>query len=69
MIDNYLTAHASCNNYRWDYTAAEFQIILKIGVWARTQIERQTATGKAMGREFSKAEAHRMRRSPPKESR
>ena len=29
-MDNYLPAHATCNNYRWDYTAAEFQEILKL---------------------------------------
>src|ERR1700712_4814790 len=39
-VDNYLAAHTLCNNYRWDYLPEEFQAILKIGVWARTQIER-----------------------------
>jgi len=37
--DNYLPAHALCSNYRWDYSAEEFQLILKLGVWTRTQIE------------------------------
>src|SRR5436853_681448 len=32
--DNCLPAHALCNNYRWDYLAEEFQMILKLGVWA-----------------------------------
>jgi hypothetical protein len=63
-IENFLPAHRLCNNYRWDYTAAEFQMILKIGVWARTQIERQTAIGKTMGLAFTKVEARRLRRSP-----
>ena len=44
--DNYLPAHALCNNYRWDYSAEEFQLILKLGVWTRTQIERRTAFGR-----------------------
>ena len=44
--DNYLPAHALCNNYRWDYSAEEFQLILKFGVWARTQVE----TDKPLGR-------------------
>ena len=44
--DNYLPAHALCNNYRWDYSAEEFQHILKIGVWTRTQIERRTRFGR-----------------------
>lgn len=38
--DNYLPAHELCSIYRWDYLAEEFQEILKLGVWARTQIER-----------------------------
>ena len=41
-IDNYLPAHGLCNNYRWDYSAEEFQLILKLGVWAKTQIEQWT---------------------------
>jgi len=44
--DNYLPAHALCNNYRWDYSAEEFQHILKLGVWTRTQIERRTRFGR-----------------------
>src|SRR5690349_20829394 len=42
---NYLPAHRLCNNYRWDYSPEEFQWILKLGVWARTQIERATTRG------------------------
>lgn len=38
-VDNYLPAHRMCNNYRWDYLPEEFQEILKLGVWLRTQIE------------------------------
>lgn len=43
--DNYLPAHALCNNYRWDYTAEEFQAILKLGVWVRTEIEHKSTLG------------------------
>jgi 5-methylcytosine-specific restriction endonuclease McrA len=50
--DNYLPAHALCNNYRWDYTSEEFQHILKLGVWLRTQIERRTAFGRAAAAAF-----------------
>ena len=38
-LDNYLPAHRTCNNYRWDYLPDEFQEILRMGVWLRTQIE------------------------------
>jgi hypothetical protein len=40
-------AHALCNNYRWDYSAEEFQWILKIGVWARRQMELESPVGRA----------------------
>jgi 5-methylcytosine-specific restriction endonuclease McrA len=51
-IDNYLPAHSLCNNYRWHYDTEEFQWILKLGVWARTQIEGETPIGKAIGKKF-----------------
>jgi 5-methylcytosine-specific restriction endonuclease McrA len=51
-IDNYLPAHSLCNNYRWHYDTKEFQWILKLGVWARTQIEKETPIGKAVGKKF-----------------
>lgn len=43
--DNYLPAHTLCNNYRWDYSADEFQAILKLGVWVRTEIEHKSTLG------------------------
>ncbi|MGH8543053.1 MAG: HNH endonuclease [Gammaproteobacteria bacterium] len=61
-IDNYLPAHTACNNYRWDYTAAEFQEILKLGVWARTQVERGTAVGREIASRFSVYEVKRRKR-------
>ena len=47
-VDNYLPAHSLCNGYRWAYTPEEFQWVLKIGVWARRQMETNTALGEAM---------------------
>jgi len=38
-VGNYLPAHAICNGSRWFYGTEEFQWILKLGVWLRTQIE------------------------------
>lgn len=60
--DNYLPAHAVCNNYRWDYTSEEFQWILKLGVWMRTQIETGKACVRPAAEQFLKAEATRMKR-------
>ena len=65
-LDNYLPAHAICNNYRWDYLAEEFQLILKLGVWARTQIEKNTTVGKDLEKGFAKHEAHRISRRKSK---
>ena len=51
-IENYLPAHSLCNNYRWDYSAEEFQWILKIGVWTRLQMEKGSLLGAAIARRF-----------------
>src|SRR5215467_7500417 len=53
QVDNYLPAHPTCNNYRWDYLPEELQYILKFGVWARTQIERGTPVGKNIESAFA----------------
>ena len=60
--DNYLPAHGTCNNYRWDYLPEEFQIILKLGVWARTQVEKGTPVGREIETRFSAYDANRVRR-------
>jgi 5-methylcytosine-specific restriction endonuclease McrA len=61
-VDNYLPAHASCNNYRWNYLPEEFLYILKLGVWARTQIERGTTVGNDVASAFAGYEARRVKR-------
>ena len=60
--DNYLPAHELCNNYRWHYTPEEFQHILKLGVWARTQIKKLTPIGRSIGERFLVHERARNRR-------
>jgi len=62
-VDNYLPAHATCNNYRWNYLPEEFQWTLKLGVWARLVIEKQTALGQAMAESFVAADRRRARRA------
>jgi len=64
--DNYLPAHRTCNNYRWDYLPEEFMEILRLGVWLRTQIEKQTTVGKSAGESFVKYERKRLARRPSK---
>jgi 5-methylcytosine-specific restriction endonuclease McrA len=39
-LDNYLPTHALCNSYRRCFSDAEFQWILRLGVWLRNQIEK-----------------------------
>jgi hypothetical protein len=61
-IENYLPAHSICNNYRWHYEAEEFQWILKLGVWTRTQIEKRSWLGIAIADKFIKHELNRISR-------
>ena len=51
-IENYLPAHKTCNHYRWDYSAGEFQYILKIGVWTCTRIRTQSKIGLEVAKGF-----------------
>ena len=60
-VDNYLPVHSLCNNYRWHHDTEEFQWILKLGVWLRTQIEKETPIGKAIGKRFCDHERRRSR--------
>ena len=61
-IANYLPAHRRCNSYRWDYLPEEFQEILRMGVWLRTQIEKETKVGQLSGAAFIKYERGRISR-------
>jgi hypothetical protein len=58
-VDNYLPAHALCNNYRWFYGTEEFQWILKLGVWLRTRIENEDHRTLELVEEFVRHEARR----------
>jgi hypothetical protein len=66
IADNYLPAHALCNNYRWDYSSEEFQHILKLGVWIRTQIERRSAIGRAVAAAYLGYDTARAKRRRPR---
>ena len=61
--ENYLAAHALCNNYRWHYLPEEFQYIMKLGVWAKYQVEKETAVGEKIASGFVQHERRRMRRT------
>ena len=64
-IDNYLPAHSVCNNYRWDYTPDEYQLILKLGVWLKGEILRETKIGRDAAEKFVKKQAAVARRRRP----
>ncbi|WP_018613223.1 HNH endonuclease [Segetibacter koreensis] len=66
LTDNFLPTCRTCNNYRWHYLPEEFQWILKLGIWARTQIANDTALGKQMSSTFIEREKIReaRRRNP-----
>lgn len=62
-LDNYLPAHSTCNNYRWDYLPEEFELILKLGVWSKTQVERGTKIGREIEKRFGIYEKQRVAKS------
>src|SRR5689334_24271583 len=61
-VENYLAAHAICNNYRWHYGSEEFQWIMKLGIWIRTLIEKRDNLAMALAERFIKYERHRITR-------
>jgi len=48
-LANYLPAHSLCNGCRWFYSPEEFQWILRMGIWARKEMEDQK---KKIGRDM-----------------
>jgi 5-methylcytosine-specific restriction endonuclease McrA len=52
-LDNLLPAHGLCNGCRWFYSPEEFQWILRMGIWARKQMEdAKTEIGQKMREPF-----------------
>lgn len=61
-LDNFLAAHGLCNTCRWHHSPEEMQWILKIGVWARRQMEGSSPLGQQMLTLFYEKERNRERR-------
>jgi hypothetical protein len=62
--DNFLAIDWLCNSYRLDYSPKEMQWILKIGVWARTQMAKSNSEcGREMAKLFFDKELRRERRN------
>jgi len=67
-IENHLASCGFCNSYRWDYLPDEIRWILKIGVWAKTQIEFESELGERIADSFVEYEKRReFRRKEPRE--
>ena len=62
ITNNFLPACPLCNNYRWHYFSKEFQWILKLGVWTRTEVANGTTLGKAIGKKFISKEKAKERK-------
>lgn len=54
--NNYLPSCQTCNSYRWHFASEELQIILKLGVWTKGQMLRNTELGLQIANEFVKHE-------------
>lgn len=61
-VENFLPSCRTCNGHRWHYSAEELQWILKIGIWAKTQMANETRVGKTLLADFIKFETVRERR-------
>jgi 5-methylcytosine-specific restriction endonuclease McrA len=65
--ENYLPSCKTCNNYRWNYLPDEIQWILKLGVWTKSQIEKDNDLGKKISISFLENENQReVRRKNPR---
>jgi hypothetical protein len=60
--ENYLAAHSHCNGARWFYSEEEVQWILRMGVWARKQMEDRTSVGREMLKLFYRHETSTRKR-------
>lgn len=62
VAGNYLPACTICNGYRWHYIPHEFQWIMKLGIWAKTQIDLETTVGESIAKGFVAHERGREKR-------
>ena len=61
-IDNYLPTHGQCNSAKWDQSVEELQWVLKIGVWAKHEMEGKGKLGRLMLGDFWASERRRVNR-------
>jgi len=51
--ENFLPAHAACNVDRWHYLPEEFQVIIRLGIWARSEVEKGGPLGVEIAERFT----------------
>lgn len=66
-ITNYLPAHKSCNSARKGFEPQEILIIMKLGVWLKTQIEKETKLGLEAAEKFCEHDQKRASRRVKKD--
>ena len=54
--NNYLASCSTCNKLRWHYSPEEIQVILKLGVWAKTKVLDESDLGVEIANHFVKHE-------------
>jgi hypothetical protein len=62
VIDNYLPSCALCNRNRWHMLPEEIQAVLKLGVFVKHEIEKDTALGQRLAEQYVKREQRRQKR-------
>lgn len=66
-IENILPAHTACNGARWFYGSEEFQWIVKMGVFFRTQFEEtDNPSAWTLAQQFVEHEQRKIRRRKSK---
>lgn len=61
-LENYLPSHRSCNSAKWHLRPKEMMVVLQLGTWLRSQIERGTSVGMMAGEAYCKANKRRTAR-------
>ena len=61
-IDNFLPSCALCNRNRWNMLPEEIQIVLKLGVFVKNEIEKDTALGQRLAEQYVKKEQRKQKR-------
>lgn len=65
-LENYLPTHRACNGAKWHLRPKEMALVLTLGTWLRSEIERGTTIGKVAGEAYCNTAKRRESRRRPK---